>query len=142
MKRILLVDDDREIVASTAELLQAFGYEVTVCADADRVLEMMHSKRPDIVLHDVRMPGLDLRAQLCAIRDDPEVGQTLVVLFTAVLSAKELAEEVGADDAIEKPFDSETLRTVLRDCEARRRHSTKLTIERAAQKGIVRIGEE
>ena len=142
MKRILLVDDDREIVASTAELLQAFGYEVTACADADRVLEMMHSKRPNIVLHDVRMPGLDLRAQLCAIRDDPDVGQTPVVLFTAVLSAKELAEEVGADDAIEKPFDSETLRTVLRDCEARRRHSTKLRIERAAQKGIVRIGEE
>ena len=142
MKRILLVDDDREIVASTAELLQAFGYEVTACADADRVLEMMHSKRPDIVLHDVRMPGLDLQAQLCAIHDDPDVGHTPVVLFTAVLSAKELAEEVGADDAIEKPFDSETLRRVLRDCGARKRHTAKMRLEPADQKGIVRMGEE
>ena len=119
MKRILLVDDDRDIVKSTAQLLQAFGYEVTVCIDADRVLEMMHRQRPDVVLHDVRMPGLDLRAQVRAIHDDPDIASVPIILFTAVLSAKELAEEVGADDAIEKPFDSETLRRVLRDCEAR-----------------------
>jgi two-component system alkaline phosphatase synthesis response regulator PhoP len=121
VKRILLVDDDREIVKSTAQLLQAFGYEVTVCVDADRVVEMMHSQRPDVVLHDVRMPGLDLRAQVRAIRDDPLVAGVPIVLFTAVLSAKELAEEVGADDAIKKPFSSETLRQVLRDCEGRPR---------------------
>jgi len=121
VKRILLVDDDREIVKSTAQLLRVFGYKVTVCVDADRVVEMMHSQRPDVVLHDVRMPGLDLRAQVRAIRDDPDIARVPIVLFTAVLSAKELAEEVGADDAIKKPFDSETLRRVLRDCEARSR---------------------
>jgi len=119
MKRILLVDDDREIVKSTARLLHAFGYKVTVCVDAGRVLEMMHSQRPDVVLHDVRMPGLDLRAQVRAIRDDPDIARVPIILFTAVLSAKELAEEVGADDAIKKPFDSETLRRVIRDCEVR-----------------------
>jgi CheY-like chemotaxis protein len=119
VKRILLVDDDRDIVKSTAQLLQAFGYEVTVCVDADRVMEMMHNQRPDVVLHDVRMPGLDLRAQVRAIRDDPNIARVPIILFTAVLSAKELAEEVGADDAIEKPFDAETLRRVLRDCQAR-----------------------
>ena len=121
MKRILLVDDDRDIVKSTAQLLEAFGYEVTVCVEADRVIETMRSHRPDIVLHDVRMPGLDLRAQVCSIRDDPDIARVPIVLFTAVLSAKELAVEVGADDAIEKPFEPETLRRVLRDCEARPR---------------------
>jgi CheY-like chemotaxis protein len=119
VKRILLVDDDRDIVKSTAQLLQTFGYEVTACVDADRVIEMMHNQRPDVVLHDVRMPGLDLRAQVRAIRDDPGIARVPIILFTAVLSAKELAEEVGADDAIEKPFDAETLRRVLRDSEAR-----------------------
>ena len=123
MKRILLVDDDRDVVKSTAQLLQAFGYKVTVCVDADRVVEMMHKQRPDVVLHDVRMPGLDLRAQVRAIRDDPDIARVPIVLFTAVLSAKELAQEVGADDAIQKPFDSETLRRVLRDCEARTRRA-------------------
>jgi len=121
VKRILLVDDDRDVVKSTAQLLQAFGYKVTVCVDADRVVEMMHSQRPDVVLHDVRMPGLDLRAQVRAIRDDPDIARVPIVLFTAVLSARELAQEVGADDAIQKPFSSETLRRVLRDCEARPR---------------------
>jgi two-component system, OmpR family, alkaline phosphatase synthesis response regulator PhoP len=121
VKRILLVDDDRDVVRSTAQLLQAFGYKVTVCVDADRVVEMMHSQRPDVVLHDVRMPGLDLKAQVRAIRDDPKIARVPIILFTAVLSARELAQEVGADDAIQKPFDSETLRRVLRDCEARPR---------------------
>lgn len=121
MKRILLVDDDRDIVKSTAQLLQAFGYEVTACVDADRVIETMHSQRPDVVLHDVRMPGLDLRAQVRAIREDPDIARVPIVLFTAVLAAKELAVEVGADDAIEKPFEPETLRRVLRDCEAKAR---------------------
>ena len=121
MKRILLVDDDRDVVKSTAQLLQAFGYKVTVCVDADRVVEMMRSQRPDVVLHDVRMPGLDLKAQVRAIRDDPKIARVPIILFTAVLSARELAQEVGADDAIQKPFDSETLRRVLRDCEARPR---------------------
>ena len=121
MKRILLVDDDRDIVKSTAQLLQAFGYEVTVCVDADRVIETMHSQRPDVILHDVRMPGLDLRAQIRAIRDDPDIGRVPIILFTAVLSAKELARDVDADDAIEKPFDPETMRRVIRDCEIRPR---------------------
>jgi CheY-like chemotaxis protein len=121
VKRILLVDDDRDVVKSTAQLLQAFGYRVTVCVDADRVVEMMRSQRPDVVLHDVRMPGLDLRAQVRAIRDDLDIARVPIVLFTAVLSAKELAQEVGADDAIQKPFDSKTLRRVLRNCEARLR---------------------
>jgi CheY-like chemotaxis protein len=129
VKRILLVDDDRDIVKSTAQLLQAFGYKVTVCVDADRVIEMMRSQRPDVVLHDVRMPGLDLRAQVRAIHDDPDIARVPIILFTAVLSAKELAQEVGADDAIEKPFDSETLRRVLRDCEARLARASLRSIE-------------
>ncbi len=133
MKRILLVDDDRDILGSTAELLRAFGYHVATCPDADRVIEMMRSERPDIVLHDVRMPGLDLRDQLGAIREDPELSPTPVVLFTAILSARELAAEVGADGAIEKPFDPDDLRRVLQDCEARRRAVMKRQLEPARQ---------
>jgi two-component system, OmpR family, alkaline phosphatase synthesis response regulator PhoP len=125
VKRILLVDDDRDILGSTAELLRAFGYDVATCSDSDRVIEMMHSQRPDLVLHDVRMPGLDLRDQLRAIRDNPDLVHIPIVLFTAVLSARELAAEVGADGAIEKPFDPEDLRRVLQDCEARTRVATR-----------------
>jgi two-component system, OmpR family, response regulator len=121
MKRVLLVDDDKDILGSTAELLRAFGYYVATCGDADHVIETMRSQRPDVVLHDVRMPGLDVRDQLRAIRDDPALTHIPIILFTAVLSAKELAAEVGADGAIEKPFDPEDLRRVLQDCEARMR---------------------
>jgi two-component system, OmpR family, response regulator MtrA len=142
VKRILLVDDDQDILESTAELLQAFGYDVTVCPDADRVLEMMRSERPDLVLHDVRMPGLDLRAQLRAVHGDSDVCHIPIVLFTAVLSAKELAEEVGADDAIEKPFDPENLRRVIRDCDARTRTSLNRRLELARRPARLRLRED
>jgi CheY-like chemotaxis protein len=130
VKRILLVDDDREILQSTAELLRTFGYDVTTCIEAERVLEMMKSQHPDLVLHDVRMPGLDLRAQLRAIRDDSDVSHTPVVLFTAVLSAKELAAEVGADDAIEKPFDANALRRVIERSDVRSAAGMKIEARR------------
>jgi CheY-like chemotaxis protein len=131
VKRILLVDDDRDVLGSTAELLRAFGYYVATCVDAERVIETMRSQRPDVVLHDVRMPGLDLRDQLRAIRDDPDLTHIPIVLFTAVLSAAELAEEVGADAAIEKPFEPENLHRVLQDCEARMRAVIKRPLEPA-----------
>src|SRR5215510_11499022 len=115
MTKILLVDDDLEILESTSALLREFGYEVTTCSDSDKVIERMRIERPDLVLHDVRMPGLDLRAQIISIRDEPDIGHTPVVLFTAVMSAKSLAEEVGADDAIEKPFDAEKLLRVIHE---------------------------
>jgi len=142
VKRILLVDDDRDILESTAELLKAFGYDVTPCSDADRVLEMMRSERPDLVLHDVRMPGLDLRAQLQAVHVDSDVCRIPIVLFTAVLSAKELAQEVGADDAIEKPFDPEDLRKVLENCEARTHARLKTHLEPAHQAASRRLRED
>ena len=126
MKRILLVDDDRDILGSTAELLRAFGYYVATCTDAERVLETMRNQRPDVVLHDVRMPGLDLRTQLRSIRDDPNLRHIPIVLFTAVLAAKELAAEVGADAAIEKPFEADTLRRVIQDCEVRTEATVKI----------------
>jgi CheY-like chemotaxis protein len=131
MKRILLVDDDQDILGSTAELLREFGYNVATCFDADHVIETMRSQRPDVVLHDVRMPGLDLRDQLLAIRDDPNLTHIPIILFTAVLSARELAAEVGADGAIEKPFDPEELRRVLQNCEARMREVMKRELEPA-----------
>ncbi len=126
MKRILLVDDDRDILGSTAELLRAFGYYVATCTDAERVLETMRNQRPDVVLHDVRMPGLDLSTQLRSIRDDPNLRHIPIVLFTAVLAAKELAAEVGADAAIEKPFEADTLRRVIQDCEVRTEATVKI----------------
>ena len=121
MTRILLVDDDLGALGSTAELLQAFGYDVTTCSEANRVCDMIRKELPDLVLHDVRMPGLDIRAQVRSIRDDPYISHIPIVLFTAVFSAKELAREIGADDAIEKPFDSEVLRRVVRDSKAGRK---------------------
>lgn len=111
--KVLLVDDEQDILESTGEFLRASGHDVVLVDESRRVLETIRATRPDVILHDVRMPGLDLRAHLKAIRADPAVGRTPLVLFTATLSARELAREVGADDGLEKPFRPDDLLALL-----------------------------
>jgi CheY-like chemotaxis protein len=117
--RVLVVDDERDVLESTADWLRAVGHEVATCGRAAEALASMRAHRPAVVLHDVRMPGLDLAAQMRAIRADPDVGRTPVILFTATLEARGLAEEVGADDGIEKPFEPDAMQALLAKWEAR-----------------------
>lgn len=113
MTRILVVDDEHDILESTRMLLDALGFETVGCDQASQVLATMRATRPDLVLHDVRMPGLDLRDQLRSIRADADVCHVPFVLFTATLEAKTVAQSVGADDGIEKPFTVEALMDLL-----------------------------
>ena len=119
MMRILVVDDEGDILESTSQLLHALGFDTAVCSHANRVLDTMRKEHPDLVLHDVRMPGLEIAAQLRAIRADPGLSHVPVILFTATLSAKEMAAAVGADDGIEKPFDPDRLGEFLHGWEGR-----------------------
>lgn len=104
MTRILLVDDETEILESTSSLLAMEGYDVATESRSGQVLDTIRTKRPDIVHQDVRMPQLDLRSLIKAMRTDPAIAKIPVILFSATMSAPGMAAAVGADDAIDKPF--------------------------------------
>lgn len=123
MKRVLVVDDERAILESMQLLLEALGFEAVMCPDASQVLRLLRSGRPDVVLHDVRMPGLDIASQVRRIRADPDFGDVPIILFTATMGARAMAMSIGADDGIEKPFDPDTLQATLRSW-ADRRHGS------------------
>jgi PAS domain S-box-containing protein len=111
-RAILVVDDD----AATRELLARFlereGFAVAVAEDGRRGLELARALRPRAVLLDVTMPQMDGWAVLRALRADPEIGATPIVMVT-VLDEQQLAFSLGATDYLQKPIDWVGLRQIV-----------------------------
>lgn len=113
MKKILVADDNMDILESTAMLLELRDFAVVAVGDGTTILETVRKERPDAILQDIHMPGLDLEAHLRALRADPDVCETPVLLFTASANAPEEWLSHGADGFVRKPFDADRLKEVL-----------------------------
>ena len=104
-KRILLVDDDREIVESMKIALEASGYGVLVARDGNQGLAMVERENPDLVILDMMMPkrsGFLVLEKLRRTRPVP----IRIIMVTANEGSrhKAYAEMLGVDDYIRKPF--------------------------------------
>ena len=104
-KRILLVDDDREIVESMRLTLEAAGYEILVARDGNQGLAMAEREDPDLVILDMMMPkrsGFLVLEKLRRTRPVP----LRIIMVTANEGSrhKAYAETLGVDDYIRKPF--------------------------------------
>jgi two-component system KDP operon response regulator KdpE len=106
--RVLLVEDDRNIVDLVRSNLVVRGYEVTVSTDGSKVLWLVEVERPDLVLLDLMLPGAD-GFELCRqIRERSAVG-IIVVSARRGEHDKVQALNLGADDYMTKPFGVEEL---------------------------------
>jgi DNA-binding response OmpR family regulator len=107
-RRILVVDDDADIRGLVRELLERRGFAVTEAADGKQALQEMYAGRPDLVLLDVSMPGLDGWTTLERIR---ELSDVPVVMLTARSEELEKTRglRAGADDYVTKPFGRQEL---------------------------------
>jgi len=104
-KRILLVDDDREIVESMRIALETLGYDILVARDGNQGLAMAERDDPDLVILDMMMPkrsGFLVLEKLRRTRPVP----LRVIMVTANEGSrhKAYAEMLGVDDYIRKPF--------------------------------------
>ena len=107
MARVLVVDDDPATVYLLELNLELEGHDPVSVTDGRAVLDRMREYRPDVVLLDIMLPYVD-GWQLCeAIRADPELTDTPVVLLTARTGAEDVerGKAVGGDAYITKPFD-------------------------------------
>lgn len=107
--KILLVDDEPMVLESTGKLLESLGYDVHLVSRWDEALLAIRTLRPDVILQDVRMPGLDLPSFVRALRADPVAGRVPIVLCSASMDLDEVAALVGADDFLEKPYRPEDI---------------------------------
>jgi CheY-like chemotaxis protein len=110
---ILVVDDNRDNVEILRAFLESRGYAVAEAADGRTALAKMEEVRPDLVLLDVMMPGMD-GWQVCrTIKNHPDYGKTKVVMVTAKGGFEDKFEGLrsGADDYVVKPVDFKDLQT-------------------------------
>lgn len=117
---ILLVDDNPQILAILADLLEPLGYAVLCANNGADALALAANHHPDLVLLDVMMPGMDGFAVCQRLRAAPDLAQMPVMMITALDDrvSRMRGFEAGADDFISKPFDYAELRarvaTVIR----------------------------
>src|SRR5579859_3689305 len=119
--RILIVDDEVNARTALAELLREEGYSVETAADGFKALPKLEELEPDLVLTDLKMPGLDGLELMKKVRErDPECVVVLMTAFGAVETAVKAMRE-GASDYITKPVNMEELVLVLaRELERKR----------------------
>jgi DNA-binding NtrC family response regulator len=129
--RLLVVDDDRAILSLIGSVGLSEGFEVATTDDSADALRQLLKRPADLVLLDLRMPGVSGFDVLRSIRDVSS--QCKVVLMTAFGTIENAVEAVkrGASDYLTKPFDLSRLRQLLRDVrhEAEQRRAV-LTLER------------
>ncbi len=125
LNRILMIEDDLDIQAVARLVLETLGgFTVEVCSRGHEALETAPVFRPDMILLDVMMPGMDGPTTLMHLRALPDMEEVPVVFMTAKVMPDEIEhyKTLGALDVIRKPFDpmalSATLNTIWGKCGA------------------------
>lgn len=104
--RVLIVDDSPTVLAFMNKMFTSAGYVALTAPDAEQGLEMARSERPDLVVLDVIMPGMNGFAALRHIRRDPTVKHLPVIMMSGNEQASEqfYVMRIGADGFMKKPF--------------------------------------
>jgi two-component system, OmpR family, alkaline phosphatase synthesis response regulator PhoP len=105
-RRILIVDDEPNIVLSLEFLMKREGFQAEVAADGEAALEAITRSKPDLVVLDVMLPRLDGFEVCRRIRADPDSRSVKVLMLTAKGRETEVARglALGADAYVTKPF--------------------------------------
>jgi DNA-binding response OmpR family regulator len=119
-QRILVVDDDKEIVRLVQAYLEQAGFQVLTAYDGETALHSLRRDRPDLVVLDLMLPGRDGWDVTRIVRGDSALAKTPIIMLTARVedTDKIVGLELGADDYITKPFNPREVvarvRSVLR----------------------------
>ncbi len=125
VRKILIVDDEKDIVDLVAYNLEKEGYEILKAFDGEKALALVRTKRPDLVVLDLMLPGIQGLEVCRRLRRDPSTAQVPIIMLTAKGDEVDrvLGLEIGADDYVTKPFSVKELtariRAVLRRLESR-----------------------
>jgi len=114
--RILIVDDSPDNLRLTQLLLKCAGYAVRTADDAEQALAVLETYRPELILMDIQLPGMDGLELTRRLRKMPELEPMGIVALTAyaMQSDEANAREAGCDGYITKPIDTRTFAASIR----------------------------
>jgi len=103
--KILLVDDEKELVGAVSSYLEGQGYKVIPAYNGREALEKAANDIPDLVILDIRMPGMDGLEVLRRLKSDSNTSYVDVIMLTAKTESESLleAQELGSWDYVIKP---------------------------------------
>jgi putative two-component system response regulator len=138
-EKILIVDDELQNREVLRRLMTRLGYEATTASDGDAALRAVGTDRPDLVLLDVRMPGIDGIEVCRRIKTEKTTRLVPVVLITTVTSSEDRVRgiDAGADDFISKPLVVPELEARVRSLVRLKRYTDELD---SAESVILSLG--
>jgi two-component system alkaline phosphatase synthesis response regulator PhoP len=106
MDRIIVVDDDRDIVRLVKSYLEKAGFQILTAYDGETALQVLRAEKPQLLILDLMLPDRDGWDVARLVRSDPELAATPIIMLTARVedNDKIVGLEIGADDYITKPF--------------------------------------
>lgn len=107
MKKILVIEDNKDILENTAEILELSNYKVYTALNGKLGIEQALAHKPDLILCDIMMPELDGYGVLHIVQKNPDLQQIPFIFLTAKVEREDVRKgmSLGADDYISKPFD-------------------------------------
>jgi DNA-binding response OmpR family regulator len=116
MKKILIIDDETELVEMLRLRLESNGYKVISAFNGEEGLERVDKEKPDLILLDIMMPGIDGFGALARLKNNDATSSIPVIMLTARSETSSIleAQRSFADDYIVKPFDPQELLSLIK----------------------------
>ena len=120
-KRILVVDDTKDVLQVVSRRLQSWGYEAIMADSGEEGLRAAEEQAPDLILLDIMMPKLKGRDVCARLKANPKTQKVPVIFLTALGLADHVKAgmDLGAEDYIVKPFEPAELKDRIAVCLAR-----------------------
>jgi two-component system OmpR family response regulator len=117
-KKILIVDDDPDLVEVLGKRLKSNRYQVITAYDSEEGIAKAKSEHPDLMILDVMMPGMDGSAMAAALRENESTRDIPVIFLTGIVEKVEEEEQghqIGGNIFVAKPFDTKELLAIIKN---------------------------
>lgn len=113
--KILIVDDEPDVLESTAGLVESMGYTAIRLSTSSEILDTIEKEKPGVLLQDLKMPGLNISGLVAALRSNPTTAELPIIFFSANSDLPGTAARYDAWGYLSKPFAKQDLARLLRE---------------------------
>lgn len=114
--KILVVDDEKDLVEMVKKRLKTKGYDVITAFDGGEGLKKAKEEKPDLILLDILMPNIDGITMASTLKSDPDIKDTPVIFLTCLVESEEVKERhhlIGGGLFLAKPFEAKELLSMV-----------------------------
>jgi YesN/AraC family two-component response regulator len=117
LKTVLFVDDESMWLEAIRLSMKGEQFKILTADGGEEALKKLQRQKPDLIMSDVRMPFMNGFDLFIKVRDNPKLKNIPYVFMSSIddFDAKKTAKELGADGYIEKPFDSDHIKSIVLD---------------------------